>query len=259
MPPLGLGLWGLPGRQAEEAVRRALALGYRLLDTGDHYGNEAAVGRAVRQSGIPREEVFLTTKAWHADGYDATLRAFDASVRRLRLEPVDLYLIHWPRPDPRQTLEAWRALELLRKEGRARAVGVSNFDTEHLRHLLAESGTPPSVNQVELHPRYSRPDLRALHAAHGIRTEAWGPLGRGRGLLKTPVLARIGHKHGRSPAQVVLRWHLQTGTIAIPKSARPERLAANLDVFGFALDQADLAAIAALDADEPVGPTRQPR
>ena len=258
MPRIGLGLWGLRGSHAKAAIEAAINAGYRMFDTGDYYRNEADVGREIAACGLARNEVFVSSKAWLADGYDATLRAFDDSARHLGLDELDLYLIHWPRPDPRDTEGAWRALEQLLSQGRVRAIGVSNFFGEELAWLLSCASTPPAVNQIEVHPRCSQARQRAVNAAHGIVTQAWGPLGRGRGLLDSPVLAPIAVKHGRSPAQVVLRWHLQLGTTVVPKSARPQRIAENIAVFDFALDDDDLAAIAALDEDRPVGPTVQP-
>jgi diketogulonate reductase-like aldo/keto reductase len=258
LPRIGLGLMGLSDDGAQTAVRIALAAGYRLVDTGDYYRNEAGVGRAVRASGLAREDIFVTTKAWRADGYDATLRAFDASVQRLGLEVVDLYLIHWPRPDPQHTLSAWRALERLLADGRVRAIGVSNFYGEELSRLLDSASVVPAVNQIELHPWCAQAAQRAANARHGIITQAWGPLGRGRGLLNCAALAPIAAKHGCSPAQVVLSWHLRLGNAAIPKSATPSRIAENIDIFPGRLDDDDMAAIGAMDVGRPVGPVSQP-
>jgi diketogulonate reductase-like aldo/keto reductase len=258
IPRVGFGLWGFPDREAEDVVAAALTAGYRLLDTGDQYHNEAGTGRAVRASGLPRSDVVVTTKVYAADGYDATRRAFDASAARFALEVLDLYLIHWPTPDPDRTRGAWRAMEALLAEGRVRAIGVSNFYAADLGRLLNHASVPPAVNQIELHPWCSQEAQRALNARHGIATEAWGPLGRGRGLLDAAVLGTVAAKHGRSRAQVVLRWHLQLGNVIVPKSASPARMAENLDVFGFALDDDDLTAMASLDEGRLVGPVAPP-
>ncbi|MEU1626506.1 aldo/keto reductase [Streptomyces sp. NPDC020096] len=270
IPHVGFGLWGFSDSGAEAAVGTVLAAGYRLLDTGDQYRNEAGAGRAVRASGIAREEVVVTTKVHPAEGYDATLREFDASAARFGLDVLDLYLIHWPPADPDRLRGAWRAMEALLAQRRVRAIGVSNFYAQDLGRLLNHASVPPAVNQIELHPWCPQTEQRAMNAEHGIVTEAWGPLGRGRGrpvpgdgargpaLLESPVLGELAAKHGRSPAQVVLRWHLQLGNVVIPKSASPARIAENLDVFSFALDDEDLAAIATLEDGRPVGPVAPP-
>ncbi|MBG0829912.1 aldo/keto reductase [Planomonospora sp. ID67723] len=255
MPRLGFGVWRVPGGEAAAAVSAALEAGYRSVDTAKLYRNEEGVGRAIRASGVPREELFVTTKLWNDDhGYDAALRAFDASMDRLGLDYLDLYLIHWPVPAQDRYVETWKALERLHAEGRVRAVGVSNFTVETLDRLLGEAGVVPAVNQIELHPMLPQAELRRYHAERGIVTEAWSPLGQGRGLLAEPVLAKLAAKHGRSPAQVVLRWHLQLGNVVIPKSVTPSRIAENIDVFGFALDPEDMAALAALDTGTRLGP-----
>ncbi|WSM88199.1 aldo/keto reductase [Actinacidiphila glaucinigra] len=255
MPQLGFGVWQVPDDEAATAVATALEAGYRSIDTAALYRNEQGTGRAIAASGIPREELFVTTKLWNTDqGHDNALRAFDASLGKLGLEYVDLYLIHWPAPARGLYLETWRALEKIHADGRARAIGVSNFPVDLLRHLLDEGGVPPVLNQVELHPHLPQTELRAFHAGHGIATEAWSPLGQGRGLLDEPALAAIAAKHGRTPAQVVLRWHLQIGNVVIPKSVTPSRIRENIDVFGFELDGEDLAAIDALDNGGRLGP-----
>jgi 2,5-diketo-D-gluconate reductase A len=259
MPRVGLGLWRLSDDQAQAVVGAAVEIGYRLFDTGDLYRNEAGLGRAIAESGLAREEVFVISKAWAADGYDITLRAFDASIARLGLDVLDLYLVHWPRPEAALTRGAWLALEWLLGNGRCRAIGVSNFQAEDLDRLLSYASIPPAVNQIQLHPWCSQARQRAINAEHGIMTQAWGPLGRGRGLLDSPVLARVAAKHGRSPAQVVLRWQLQLGNTVIPKTSVPERLRQNIDVFDFELDERDLAAIALLDEGRLVGSATQPR
>jgi 2,5-diketo-D-gluconate reductase A len=247
MPQLGLGLWQIPSTATFEAVQAALEIGYRSIDTAAAYGNEAAVGEAVRAASLPREEVFVATKLENADhGYDEALRAFERSLSRLGLEYVDLYLIHWPVPALERYIDTWRALIRLQEEGLARSIGVSNFMVEHLRRIVAETGVVPAVNQVELHPAFQQTDLRAAHAAHGIVTESWSPLGMGR-LVKHPEIARIGARHGKTPAQAIIRWHIDSGLVVIPKSKNPERIAENSEVFDFRLDEEDRAAIARLD------------
>ncbi|MFD3457079.1 aldo/keto reductase [Streptomyces sp. NPDC058691] len=255
MPQLGFGVWQVPDDEAADAVGTALEAGYRSIDTAALYRNEQGTGRAIAASGIAREDLFVTTKLWNTDqGHDNALRAFDTSLAKLGLDYVDLYLIHWPTPARGLYLETWRALEKIHADGRARAIGVSNFPVEQLRHLLDEGGIVPAVNQIELHPNLPQAELRAFDAAHGIATEAWSPLGQGRGLLEEPALAAIAAKHGKSPAQIVLRWHLQLGNVVIPKSVTPARIKENIDVFGFELDAEDLAAIDALDNGGRLGP-----
>jgi 2,5-diketo-D-gluconate reductase A len=255
MPQLGFGVWQVPDDEAERAVTVALAEGYRSIDTAKLYYNEEGVGRAIRASGVNRSELFITTKLWNDDhSTDRALRAFDASMDRLGLECLDLYLIHWPVPRQDKYVEAWQALERLYADGRIRAIGVSNFTVENLTRLMDETEVVPAVNQIELHPKLAQSELRAFHAEHGIATEAWSPLGQSRGLLDEPLLTELAGKHGKSPAQVVLRWHLQLGNIVIPKSVTPERIAENLDVFDFQLDEADMAAIGKLDAGQRLGP-----
>ncbi|WP_448316543.1 aldo/keto reductase [Streptomyces sp. CO7] len=254
MPQLGFGVWQIPDDEAERAVATALEAGYRSIDTAAAYGNERGTGRAVAASGLPREEVFVTTKLWNSDqGYDSTLRAFDASLKKLGLEYVDLYLIHWPLPKRGTYVETYKAFEKLHAEGLIRAIGVSNFLPEHLRTLTEATSVVPAVNQIELHPRLQQSEARAFHAGLGIATEAWSPLGAGKGLLEVPAIAAIARKHGRTPAQVVLRWHLQTGNIVIPKSATPSRIKENFEVFDFSLDEEDLAAVRALDEGRRTG------
>ncbi|MDX2706385.1 aldo/keto reductase [Streptomyces sp. PA03-6a] len=255
MPQLGFGVWQVPDDEAATAVATALEAGYRSIDTAALYRNERGTGRAIAASGIPREELFVTTKLWNTDqGHDNALRAFDASLDKLGLDHVDLYLIHWPTPARGLYGETWRALEKIHADGRARAIGVSNFPVAQLQHLLDEGGVVPALNQIELHPNLPQSELRAFHAGHGIATEAWSPLGQGRGLLDEPALAALAAKHGRTPAQVVLRWHLQLGNVVIPKSVTPSRIRENIDVFGFELDGEDLAAIDALDNGGRLGP-----
>ncbi|MFC5856771.1 aldo/keto reductase [Streptomyces chlorus] len=254
MPQLGFGVWQVPDAEAETAVAAALEAGYRSIDTAAVYGNEEGTGRAVAASGVPREDLFVTTKLWNDDqGYDATLRGFDASLSKLGLDYVDLYLIHWPTPAHDRYVDTYRAFEKLYAEGRVRAIGVSNFLPEYLERLLDETSVVPAVNQIELHPHLQQPAAREYHAERGIATEAWSPLGQGKGLLEVPAIVAIAQKHGRTPAQVVLRWHLQLGNVVIPKSVTPSRIKENIDVFGFSLDAEDLAAISALDEDRRLG------
>lgn len=255
MPQLGFGVWQVDDDTAEKAVTTALESGYRSIDTAKLYFNEEGVGRALRAGGLPREELFVTTKLWNTEHeYDRALRAFDESLHKLGLDYLDLYLIHWPVPSQDRYTEAWRALEKLYADKRVRAIGVCNFTVQTMSRLLDEFDVVPAVNQIELHPRFPQEELRKLHAVHDIATEAWSPLGQGKGLLDDPVLARLAAKHGRTPAQVVLRWHLQLGNVAIPKSVTPSRIAENIAVFDFALDDEDMAAIATLDNGGRIGP-----
>ncbi|CAM5330741.1 oxidoreductase [Streptomyces pilosus] len=254
MPQLGFGVWQVPDAEAETAVATALEAGYRSIDTAAIYGNEEGTGRALARSGVPREDLFVTTKLWNNDqGYDSTLRAFDTSLSKLGLDHVDLYLIHWPTPARGRYVDTYKAFEKLYADGRVRAIGVSNFLPEHLDHLIAETSVVPAVNQIELHPHLQQHAARDHHAGHGIATEAWSPLGSGKGILEIPAIVAIAQKHGRTPAQVVLRWHLQLGNVVIPKSVTPSRIAENIDVFGFDLDDEDLAAISALNEDRRLG------
>jgi len=248
MPQLGFGVWQVPDDEAEKAVTAALAAGYRRIDTAKLYFNEEGVGRALAESGIPRADLFVTTKLWNDEhDYDKALRAFDTSLAKLGLDYVDLYLIHWPVPKQDRYLDAWKALQKVYADGRAKAIGVSNFRVGDLDRVLAGADVAPAVNQIELHPRFSQPELRAYHARHGIHTEAWSPLGQGKGLLDDPVLAKIAAVHDRTPAQVVLRWHLQLGNVVIPKSVTPARIAENFDVFDFTLSDDEVAEITGMD------------
>lgn len=254
MPQIGIGVWQVEDPEATQVVQAALDAGYRSVDTAAAYHNERGVGSGLRASGVPREELFITTKLWNADhGYGSAVAACRASLDRLRLDYVDLYLIHWPVPTLDRYVETWRALVDLRAEGLVRSIGVSNFTAEHLRRLEAETGEVPVVNQVELHPRLAQAGLREYHAAHGIATEAWSPLAQGR-LMADPTLLSIAGRLGVSVARVILRWHVQQGTVVIPKSVTPSRMAENIDVFDFALSDADMAAIAALDTGHRLGP-----
>ncbi|CAL9551831.1 putative oxidoreductase_MSMEI_2347 [Actinosynnema sp. ALI-1.44] len=253
MPQLGFGVFQVSTEDTEAAVREALRTGYRSIDTAAIYGNEEPVGRAIEDH--PRDELFITTKLWNSDqGYDEALRAFDASLARLGLDRLDLYLIHWPAPARDRYVDSWRALGKLLADGRVRAIGVSNFQPAHVERVVDATGTVPAVNQVELHPRLQQAELRAFHAEHGIATEAWSPLAQGGDLLRDDVVTAVAAKHGRTPAQVVLRWHLQLGNVVIPKSVTPSRIAENFAVFDFELDQSDLDRIASLDRGERIGP-----
>ncbi|MGW6398266.1 aldo/keto reductase [Streptomyces sp. NPDC055134] len=255
MPQLGFGVWQVPDAEAEKAVATALEAGYRSIDTAAIYGNEEGTGKAIAASGIAREKLFVTTKLWNADqGYDATLRAFDASLDKLGLDYLDLYLIHWPLPSKDSYVDTYKAFEKIYADGRAKAIGVSNFLPEHLERLLGETSIIPAVNQIELHPHLQQRASREFHAEQGIATEAWSPLGQGKGLLEVPAIIAIAQKHGRTPAQIVLRWHVQLGNVVIPKSVTPSRIVENIDVFNFELDIEDIAAISALNEDRRLGP-----
>ncbi|MFF5583485.1 aldo/keto reductase [Streptomyces hygroscopicus] len=255
MPQLGFGVWQVPDDEAQVAVRHALDAGYRSIDTAAIYGNEEGTGKALAASGIARDELFVTTKLWNGDqGYDSTLRAFDTSLTKLGLDYVDLYLIHWPLPQTDKYVDTWKAFEKIYSEGRAKAIGLSNFHPAHIQRLLSETSVAPAIDQIELHPQLQQAELRAFNARHDIATEAWSPLGQGKGLLENPTLAAIAKKHGKSPAQVVLRWHLDLGNVVIPKSVTPSRIKENIDVFDFELDSEDLSAISALDSGNRLGP-----
>lgn len=258
LPALGLGVLQSEGGEATSAVSTALRSGYRLIDTAAAYFNEREVGQGIRDSGVDRADVFLTTKLWMTDyGFDAALRAFETSIAKLGVDYLDLYLLHWPWPTNfAETVASYRAAERLLTEGRVRAIGVANFKTEHLRALVSETDIVPAVNQIELHPNFQQPDQVALHRELGIVTQAWSPIGGVYGWagengavppLKNDTVAAIAQVHGKTPAQVILRWHLQEGRSAIPKSVKPERIAENLDVFDFDLTADELTAIDKLD------------
>lgn len=255
MPALGLGTWQIPDEAAAGVVRQAIELGYRSIDTASIYGNETGVGRGIRESGVAREELFITTKLWNdAHAHDAARAAFEASLERLGLDYVDLYLIHWPAPQNKLYVQAWEALIQLRDQGLARSIGVCNFDGARLQRLLDETGVLPVLNQVELHPRFQQAELRTYHADNDIVTQAWSPIARGT-LSDEPVLKAIAARVGRSVSQVILRWHLQLGHVVIPKSTQAARLRENMSIFDFALTDDDMAAIATLDsADGRTGP-----
>jgi 2,5-diketo-D-gluconate reductase A len=246
---LGFGVFQVPPEDTAETVGLAFDAGYRSIDTAAAYGNEEGVGKAVAEAGLAREEVFVTTKVWNRDhGRQSALRAFDASLGRLGLDYVDLYLIHWPVPSQDLYVETWQALEELHADGRARAVGVCNFEVAHLERLLGETEVVPAVNQIELHPRLPQPELREFHAEHGILTEAWSPLAQGE-LLDDTVVAKIAEAHERTPAQVILRWHVEVGNIAIPKSVNRERIRQNIELFDFELSAGETDQLAQLGSD----------
>lgn len=254
MPQLGFGVFQVSDDDTTAAVSHALAAGYRSIDTAAIYGNEAGTGRAIAASGINRDELFVASKLWVADlGYDAALAAFDASLDRLGLDYLDLYLIHWPAPATDNYLDSWRALEQLLADGKVKAIGVSNFLPEHLQKIIDLGGTVPAVNQVELHPALQQRDLAAFNTTHGIATEAWSPLAQG-AVLAEPAVVAIADRHGVSPAQAILRWHLQQGRVIIPKSVTPQRIRENLDVFGFELTANELSVIDGLERDGRTGP-----
>ena len=255
IPQLGLGVFQTPPDITASVVKTALAAGYRHIDTAAVYVNELGVGEGLRTSGIERSELFVTTKLWNADqGFDAAIKGFDHSVKRLGVDYVDLYLIHWPSPRRDLYVDTWRALVRLQQDGRVRSIGVSNFTAEHLQRLIGETGVTPVLNQIELHPHFQQRALIQAHTQLGIATQAWSPLGQGKA-LSDPVISGIAARHGRTPAQIILRWHLDNGLIAIPKSVTARRIAENFAVFDFKLSDSDLAAIAGLDsAQGRIGP-----
>ncbi len=255
IPQLGFGVFLVPDTETQAAVRTALQAGYRHIDTAKLYQNEAGVGAAIAESGIDRDELFVTTKVWNSEqGFDPAIASFEASMDRLGLQVLDLLLIHWPAPDLDRYVETWRAFEKLYADGRVRAIGVSNFHPAHLRRLLDETDVVPAINQIELHPLLPQNELRAFHAEHGILTEAWSPLARGGSVLTDPVITSIAERVGRTPAQVILRWHVELGNVVIPKSVTPARIAENLDVFDFSLTEDDHHAIAGLETGDRIGP-----
>lgn len=253
IPQVGFGVWQVPDDAVQPAVEAALAAGYRHIDTARIYGNESGVGRALAATDVPREDIFVTTKVWN-DDHLRVKDAFEASMDRLGLEQLDLFLIHWSVPDAGTYVAAWRGLLELREQGRVKAVGVCNFHVPHLERLLAETGELPAINQIELHPYLQQSELRAFHAEHGIVTESWSPLASGQKVLDDPVIGEIAAAHGVTPAQAIIRWHLDLGLVVLPKSVTPHRIVENLDVFGFTLDDAEMAAIAGLDRGMRTGP-----
>jgi diketogulonate reductase-like aldo/keto reductase len=254
MPQLGFGVWQVDNDQAAAAVSKALETGYTSIDTAMIYKNEAGVGQALKETTVPREDLFITTKVWNADqGYDNTLRAFDESLERLGLDYVDLYLIHWPTPEFDQYVDTYKALEKLYKDGRVKAIGVCNFEAEHLQRLLDECDVPPVLNQIECHPYLAQTELKEFCAQHDIFVEAWSPLDQGGEVLQDEVVQQIAEAHKKSPAQVVLRWHLQNNTIVIPKSVTPSRIEENFDVFGFELSEEEMNQIDGLNQNRRKG------
>jgi len=255
IPQLGFGVFLIPPDETAAAVSAALDAGYRLIDTAQGYRNEEGVGQALAQSGVPRDEVFITTKLVNGQhGRDRAMAAFEDSVARLGIDVIDLFLIHWPLPMFDQYVETWMALEELLADGRVRSIGVSNFEIEHLERLANETSVTPALNQIELHPEFSQEELRAYHEAHGIVTESWGPLGQSRGLLDDPRLVELARAKSRTPAQIVLRWHIQIGNVVIPKSVTPSRIRDNIDIFNFELDESDVALLAGLNSGRRLGP-----
>jgi 2,5-diketo-D-gluconate reductase A len=247
IPQVGLGVWQTPNDTATPAVKAALDAGYRHIDTAAIYGNEDGVGAGIRASGVARGDIFLTTKIWNdAQGYESTLKAARESLKRLGTDYVDLLLIHWPSPHRNLYGETWKALIQLQKDGLAKSIGVSNFGAAHLERIIADTGVTPVLNQIELHPDFEQHELRKVHGRLGISTQSWSPLGQGK-LLDNKVIGKIAVKHGRTPAQVIIRWHMQNGLIVIPKSVTPSRIIENFKVFDFALDESDLETIAKLD------------
>lgn len=254
MPQIGFGVFRIPDDDTERTVLDAIECGYRSIDTASLYGNERGVGRAIASCGLPREDLFVTTKLWNDDqGRDRARPAFEESLDRLGLDHVDLYLIHWPKPSKDLYVQTWEELEALYAQGRVRAIGVSNFQPDHLDRLLARNRVVPAVNQIELHPFLQQERLRRYDADHGLATVAWSPLGQATSIAD-PVIGAIARRHGRTPAQVTLRWHLQLGTVVIPKTTNPARMRENLQILDFALTEEDLAAIGALDAGRRLGP-----
>jgi 2,5-diketo-D-gluconate reductase A len=254
IPQLGFGVFQVPPDDTEKVVEQALEAGYRHIDTAAAYRNEKGVGRAVASSGIPREDIFVTTKLWNSSqGFDSALETFGKSLGRLRMEYVDLYLIHWPVPSQDRFVDTWRAFERIHAEGRARTIGVSNFRIDDLQRLETKTEIRPTINQVELHPRMQQLELRAWHEQHGIATEAWSPLAQG-AVLDDDTITGIARAHGKTTAQAILRWHLQLSNVVIPKSVTPERIRENFDLFDFDLSKQEMDMIGALDRGERIGP-----
>ncbi len=255
MPQLGVGFWEVPDEITGSLVEEALRLGYRSIDTATLYGNESGVGRGLSASDVPREDIFLTTKVWNSDqGYDRTLAAFEESLSKLGTDYVDLYLIHWPTPARDLYVDTWRAMRELREQGRATAIGVCNFNVDHLQRLHDEFGEYPSLNQIELHPYLVQSELQEFHRAHGIVTEDWSPLAARAGLIDDPVAAKVAAEVGCTPAQAIYRWHLQLGHVVIPRTTKPERLAENLAVLDLELTAEQMDALTVLDRGGRTGP-----
>jgi 2,5-diketo-D-gluconate reductase A len=254
IPQVGFGVFLVPPEETKQSVAEALKAGYRLIDTAQGYRNEEGVGAAIADSDGSRDELFITTKLTNSQhGYDTTLAAFDGSMEKLGIDVLDLFLIHWPLPLFDEYVETWRAFERLLADGRVRSIGVSNFEIAHLQRLLAETDVTPAVNQIELHPEFPQEELRDFHQEHGILTESWGPLGQGKGLLENPHITEVARRKGRTPAQVVLRWHVQLGCVVIPKSVHPDRMRENIDLFDFELDDGDMAEISKVRTGQRLG------
>ena len=253
IPQLGLGVFQMSEEEAASSVSTALEFGYRSIDTASIYGNEQGTGQGLRDAGLKRETVFITTKLWNDRQSDARTALME-SLKKLQLDYLDLFLIHWPAPKANAYVRAWHALISLRADGLCRAIGVSNFTEAHLSRVIEETGVKPAVNQIELHPYFQQREVSAFHAKHGITTEAWSPIGQGKALLGDPLLKDLASKHGKTPAQIVLRWHLHLGHVVIPKSVTPSRIRENIDITTFALDEADMAAIRTLDRGQRLGP-----
>jgi len=255
IPQLGFGVFQIDPQDTAKTVQTALDIGYRHIDTAQMYGNEAEVGEAIANSGIPRDELFVTTKCNNSNhGYDDAQRALDESLSKLRTDHVDLYLIHWPLPGKDLYVETWKGFEQAAKDGNARSIGVSNFQSHHLDRLARESGTVPAVNQIELHPHLQQPEMREYDRSHGIATEAWSPIGQGKGVIDEDRIVAVAKAHGKTPAQVTLRWHVQLGNIIFPKSVTDHRIRENFDIFDFELSDGEMSAIGGLDKGERLGP-----
>jgi 2,5-diketo-D-gluconate reductase A len=255
IPQLGFGVFQIDRQDTAETVRTALEIGYRHIDTAQMYGNEAEVGEAIANSGLGRDELFVTTKCNNANhGYDEAQRALDESLGKLGLDFVDLYLVHWPLPGKDRYVETWQGFEQAAKDGKVRSIGVSNFQAHHLDRLAQETSTVPAVNQIEIHPHMQQQEMREQDERRGIATEAWSPIGQGKGVLDEPVLGKIAAAHGKSAAQVTLRWHVQLGNIVFPKSVTPDRIRENFEIFDFALTDDEMSAIAGLEKGQRVGP-----
>lgn len=255
IPQLGFGVWQVPDDEVDAAVAKALEVGYRHIDTARIYGNEAGVGRALAQTDVPREEIFVTTKVWPEDfGSQETVDAFNGSMDRLGLETLDLMLLHWPFPEQDRYVDAWKALQALRDAGRVRAIGVCNFHPEHLQRLFDETGEWPSINQIELHPYLQQRELVEFNGEHGIVTEAWSPLASGKEVMDDPVIGEIAERLGATPAQVIIAWHLARGFVVLPKSVTPSRIEENFAAADVQLTEADMEAIAGLDRGMRTGP-----
>lgn len=248
IPQLGFGLWKVADVDAESVILNALKAGYRALDGAAIYRNEAGLGKAIQNSSLKREDLYITTKLWNDDQAKAK-QAFESSMDKLKLQYLDLYLIHWPAPKKETYVQAWKSLIELKKEGRVKSIGVSNFHVEHLNRIMDATGVVPVINQIELHPQFQQKELRAFHARHNIQTESWSPLGQGQ-VIENPVIKSIAQKHGKTAAQVIIRWHVQNQLIVIPKSVTPSRIQENISVFDFTLDAADLSQIDKLDSAE---------